>query len=180
MRPKWADLWAPCEQMQRDRSWRRHLTRSHTHVRHTNPHSRTLMYTKHTPPRRVSQQQLRAELKRRQRKEARDKARSQTWERFLFVTPSCEQKRHKCYTMWDTSYGHGWKIICKNLKKPPQYICYHTGAVETSSKQQQQLPVYTEWSFIFLWRLKFVMSVQYLLTLLQWFLSPLTKETLGY
>lgn len=172
MRPKWADLWAPCEQMQRDRSWRRHLTRSHTHVRHTNPHSRTLMYSKHTPPRR-------AELKRRQRKEARDKTRSQAWERFLFVTPSCEQKRHKCYTMWDTSYGHGWKLSVQTWKKP-QYICYHTGAVKTSSKQQQQLPAYTKWSFIFLWRLHFVMSVQYLLTLLQWFLSPLTKETLGY
>lgn len=72
------------------------------------------------------------------------------------------------------------KLSVKTWKKKPQYICYHTGAVETSSKQQQQLPAYTEWSFIFLWRLNFVMSVQYLLTLLQWFLSPLTKETLGY
>lgn len=65
VRPKWADLWAPCEQMQHDRSWRRHLTRSHVHVwlaseRKVNPpqtgkHTLTRIHkvNTRTPPRRV-------------------------------------------------------------------------------------------------------------------------------
>lgn len=108
MGPKWADLWAPCEQMQHDRSWRRHLTHSHVHIwhvwgltvmpySHTHTHTHPQIYCTHTPPRRVPQQQLRAELKRSQREVKRDKnqIRSQTWERLLAETPSCEERRHK-------------------------------------------------------------------------------------